>query len=85
MSFRTFANTVCNSKPILKNPPKLDFKLEAIVEKTEVLCSVNGKKYRYLIDGARLAEFKNHYSFAPGKALNFLKENCYLCERREED
>ena len=83
MSFIEFANTVCSSKSIVSQKPKLDFKIEAVVEQTEVFCLINGKRYRYLIDGAKLGEFRKHYRFSPGRALKFLKENCYLCERRK--
>ena len=84
MSIKEFANTIYSPKPIVKRP-KLVFKLEAIIEKTEVLCTINGKPYRYLVDGALMPAFRLLLPHQPGQALVFLKEHCYLCEAREEN
>ena len=89
MGIKEFANVTCSSKSIVKKEPKprpkLVFKLEAIIEKTEVLCTINGKPYRYLVDGALMPAFKLLLPHQPGQALVFLKEHCYLCEAREEN
>ena len=61
---------------------ELKFVLEAVIERTEILCSINGVGYTYLLDGALLDQFRYLFGISPGKALVYLKSNCYLCERR---
>ena len=65
-----------------EDQPKLDFKIQAVIERTELWVLINGKEYVYLIDGALLPELRKLYSYQPGKALAFLKSKCYHCEQR---
>jgi hypothetical protein len=57
-----------------KREKELDLKVEAIIAGHEIHVLINGQKYIYFIDGAHIPGFKTLYKYAPGKALQFLKD-----------
>jgi hypothetical protein len=57
-----------------KKEKSLDLKVEAIIAGHEIHTLINGKRYIYVIDGAYVPGFRTLYKYAPGKALQFLKD-----------
>ena len=62
----------------------LTFKIQAIIEKTEVWTLINGEQYIYRIDGALIPSFRGIYFRSPAKALNFLKKHSYYTEKTND-
>ena len=54
----------------------MEFNLLCTVSNGEVISVIDGKSYKHFLDAAKMSQFKRIYDKAPGKALQYLKEQC---------
>ncbi len=62
---------------------ELKFEILAIVNNGEVHSTINTKYYVHYIDSAKLPRFKHLMYRSPGRALSYLKSQCYAHQTSE--
>ena len=60
---------------------KLSFKILCYLSEGEIGVSINGVKYTYNLDAGFIPKIVKMAKCKPGKALNFLKEVAFTCEK----
>ena len=67
---------------MIKISNKLNFKIRFYTKDGEIGVIINKVKYTYYLDAVFIPKIIKKTKYAPGKALNFLKEVAYSYERR---